>query len=43
VNPVTGEVIHWDNAENAKHRKEHGIGFEGIIVYIERGDLIDGP
>jgi hypothetical protein len=31
----------WDDAKNAKLRKERGIGFEDIIFYIERGDLLN--
>ena len=31
----------WDDAKNAKLRAERGIGFEEIVFYIERGDLLD--
>jgi uncharacterized DUF497 family protein len=31
----------WDDAKNAKLRAERGIGFEGIVFHIERGDLLD--
>jgi uncharacterized DUF497 family protein len=33
----------WDDAKNAKLRKERGIGigFEDIVFHIERGDLLD--
>jgi uncharacterized DUF497 family protein len=31
----------WDDAKNAKLRKERGIGFEEIVFHIERGDLLD--
>ena len=31
----------WDEAKNAKLRKERGIGFEDIVFHIERGDLLD--
>ena len=31
----------WDEANNAKLRKERGIGFEDIVCHIERGDLLD--
>jgi uncharacterized DUF497 family protein len=31
----------WDDAKNAKLRKERGIGFEDIAFHIERGDLLD--
>ena len=31
----------WDDAKNAKLRKERGIGFEDIVFHVERGDLFD--
>ena len=31
----------WDDAKNAKLRKERGIGFEDIVFHIERGDPLD--
>jgi uncharacterized DUF497 family protein len=31
----------WDDAKNAKLRKERGIGFEDIVFHIERGDLLN--
>jgi uncharacterized DUF497 family protein len=31
----------WDDAKNAKLRAERGIGFEGVVFHIERGDLLD--
>ena len=31
----------WDDARNAKLRKERGIGFEDVVFHIERGDPID--
>jgi hypothetical protein len=31
----------WDEAKNAKLRKERGIGFEDVVFHIERGDLLD--
>ena len=31
----------WDDAKNAKLRKERGVGFEDIVFHIERGDLLD--
>jgi uncharacterized DUF497 family protein len=31
----------WDDAKNAKLRKERGIGFEDIVFHIERGDVLD--
>ena len=31
----------WDDAKNAKLRKERGIGFEEIVFHIERGDLLE--
>jgi predicted DNA binding CopG/RHH family protein len=31
----------WDDAKNAKLRKERGIGFEDVVFHIERGNLLD--
>ena len=31
----------WDDAKNAKLKADRGIGFEGIVFHIERGDLLD--
>ncbi len=31
----------WDDAKNARHRAERGIGFEEIVFHIECGDLLD--
>ena len=31
----------WDDAKNAKLRKERGIGFEDVVFHIERDDLLD--
>jgi hypothetical protein len=31
----------WDDARNARLRKERGIGFEDVVFDIERGDLLD--
>jgi hypothetical protein len=31
----------WDDARNAKLRKERGIGFEDVVFHIEGGDLLD--
>jgi uncharacterized DUF497 family protein len=31
----------WDDAKNAKLRTERGIGFEDVVFFIERGDLLD--
>lgn len=31
----------WDDAKNAKLRRDRGIGFEDIVFHIERGDLLD--
>lgn len=31
----------WDDAKNAKLRKERGIEFEDVVFHIERGDLLD--
>ena len=30
----------WDDAKNAKLRKERGIGFEDVVFHVERGDLV---
>ena len=31
----------WDDAKNAKLLAERGIGFEEIVFYIERGEVLD--
>jgi hypothetical protein len=31
----------WDDAKNAKLRKQRGIRFEDVVFHIERGDLLD--
>lgn len=31
----------WDNAKNAKLKAERGIGFEEIVLQIERGQVLD--
>ena len=31
----------WDDAKNAKLRKERGIGFEDLVFHIERDGLLD--
>ncbi len=31
----------WDHEKNEKLKAERGIGFEEVILYIERGGLID--
>ena len=31
----------WDHEKNEKLKAERGIGFEQIVLHIERGDLID--
>jgi uncharacterized DUF497 family protein len=31
----------WDYEKNEKLKVERGIGFEEVILHIERGDLID--
>jgi uncharacterized DUF497 family protein len=33
----------WDDAKNAKLRKERGIAFEDVVFHIERGDLARHP
>ena len=35
------KYLAWDDAKNAKLRKERGIGFEDIVFHIERVDLLD--
>jgi uncharacterized DUF497 family protein len=37
----TVDYFAWDDAKNAKLRKERGIGFEDVVFHIERGDLLD--
>jgi uncharacterized DUF497 family protein len=36
-----GEDFDWDDAKNAKLRKERGLGFEDVVFHIEGGDLLD--
>jgi hypothetical protein len=31
----------WDNLKNEKLKAERGIGFEQIVIHIERGDVLD--
>ena len=31
----------WDNQKNEKLKAERGIGFERVVMHIERGDLLD--
>ena len=31
----------WDHDKNEKLKAERGVGFEQVILHIERGDLID--
>jgi uncharacterized DUF497 family protein len=31
----------WDDAKNAKLRRQRGVGFEEVVFHIERGDLLD--
>ena len=31
----------WDDAKNAKLRKQRRIGFEEVVFHIERGELLD--
>ena len=35
------EYYKWDHEKNEKLKLERGVGFEQIILHIERGDLID--
>ena len=38
---IAVKFFDWDDAKNAKLRAERGIGFEDIVLHIERGDLLD--
>ncbi len=38
---VGGEVLRRDDAKNAKLRANRGIGFEDVVLHIERVDLLD--
>jgi uncharacterized DUF497 family protein len=31
----------WDNQKNEKLKAERGIGFERVVMHIERGDILD--
>jgi len=31
----------WDEAKNEKLKADRGIGFEDVVFYIERGDVLD--
>jgi uncharacterized DUF497 family protein len=31
----------WDNRKNEKLKAERGIGFEQVVMHIERGDVLD--
>jgi len=31
----------WDHEKNERLKAERGIGFEQVILHIERGELID--
>lgn len=31
----------WDNHKNEKLKAERGIGFEKVVMHIERGDVLD--
>ena len=31
----------WDHEKNEKLKDERGVGFEQVVLHIERGDLID--
>jgi len=33
--------IVWDTAKNVLLKKERGIGFEDVLLALERGDLLD--
>jgi hypothetical protein len=36
-----GDVLRLGRREECELRKERGIGFEDIVLHIERGDLLD--
>ncbi|MBI5417903.1 BrnT family toxin [Candidatus Poribacteria bacterium] len=31
----------WDNAKNEQLKEQRGIGFEQIVMHVERGDMIE--
>lgn len=31
----------WDNEKNEQLKKQRGIGFEQIVMYVERGDILE--
>ena len=31
----------WDNQKNERLKAERGIGFEQVVMHIERGDVLD--
>jgi uncharacterized DUF497 family protein len=31
----------WDNQKNERLKTERGIGFEQVVMHIERGDILD--
>jgi uncharacterized DUF497 family protein len=31
----------WDNQKNEKLKAERGVGFERVVMHIERGDVLD--
>ena len=31
----------WDHKKNEKRKAERGVGFEQVILHIDRGDLMD--
>lgn len=35
------EYYKWNHEKNEKLKVERGVGFEQIILHIERGDLLD--
>ena len=35
------EYYRWNHEKNNKLKEERGIGFELIVMHIERGDLLD--
>lgn len=35
------DYYQWDNQKNEKLKAERGVGFEQVVMYIERGDVLD--
>lgn len=37
----TMEYYEWDQEKNERLKAERGIGFEQVVMHIERGDILD--